>query len=86
MCHTSQDKLGCVAVTSKPQIPMACDKYLLAHMIHPGQVGRGSLQSHLPSKTQLDGGGSISNISSLGAKGNPYAAGLNLDGQQGQSN
>lgn len=73
MCNTNQDRRGCAAVTSKPQIPMACDKCLLAHRIHPGQVGRGSFRCRLPSKTRLDGGGSIPNISSLTAKGNPYA-------------
>lgn len=86
MCNTNQDRLGCAAVTSKPQIPMACDKCLLAHRIHPGQVGHGSFRCCLPSKARLDAGGSIPNILSLTAKGNPYAVGLNSEGQWSQSN
>lgn len=39
MYHISQDRLHCMTVTSNLQIPMACDRCLLAHMTHPPSVG-----------------------------------------------
>lgn len=69
MHYISQEKLGCAAVTSNPQISMASDKCLLAHTLCPVQVGCSSFPCVFPSRTQVDGGTSTMNIVSSHCRG-----------------